>query len=59
MKVGGERHAPAALLLGERHGTQFTEGWVAPGLVWMGAENLSQPGFDPWTLQPVVSRYTD
>ena len=23
------------------------------------AENLAQPGFDPRTVQPVVSRYTD
>jgi hypothetical protein len=33
-------------------------GW-APGAVWTGAENLAQPGFDPRTAQPVVSRYTD
>jgi hypothetical protein len=25
----------------------------APGWVWIGAE------FDPWTFQPVASRYTD
>ena len=30
-------------------------GW-APGPVWTGSENL---GFDPGTVQPVVSRYTD
>ena len=23
------------------------------------AENLAPPGFDPWTVQPVVSHYTD
>ena len=34
-------------------------GW-APGLVWTGAEILAPPpGFDPWTVQPVASRYTD
>ena len=34
-------------------------GW-APGPVWTGAENLtSQPGFDPRTVEPVASRYTD
>jgi hypothetical protein len=32
-------------------------GW-APGTVWT-AENLAPPGFDPRTVQPVVSRYTD
>ena len=33
-------------------------GW-APGRVWRGAENLAPPGFDPRTVQPVASRYTD
>jgi hypothetical protein len=33
-------------------------GW-APGPVWTGAENLSPPRFDPRTVEPVVSRYTD
>ena len=31
----------------------------APGPVWTGAENLAPPGFDPRTVQPVASRYTD
>jgi hypothetical protein len=31
-------------------------GWVS-GPVWT-AENLALPGFDPQTVQPVVSRYT-
>ena len=34
-------------------------GW-ALGPVWIGAENLAPPpGFDPRTIQPVGSRYTD
>jgi hypothetical protein len=33
-------------------------GW-APGLAWMGAENLAPLGFDPRTVQPIASRYTD
>ena len=34
-------------------------GW-APGPVWTGAENIpSPPGFDPRTVQPVASHYTD
>jgi hypothetical protein len=33
-------------------------GW-APDSVWIGAENLTPPGFDPQTFQPVASRYTD
>jgi len=31
--------------------------WI-PGLVWTGADNLAPPGFDPYTVQPVVSRYS-
>jgi hypothetical protein len=33
-------------------------GW-APGPVWTGAEKLPPPGFNPRTVKPVVSRYTD
>jgi len=33
-------------------------GW-ASGPVWTGAENLAPLGFDPRTVQPVGSRYTD
>jgi hypothetical protein len=33
-------------------------GW-ASGPVWTGAENLAPPGFDPRTIEPVGSRYTD
>jgi hypothetical protein len=33
-------------------------GW-APEPVWIGAENLAPPGFDPRTFQPLASRYTD
>jgi len=38
--VGSQRHAPAALPR-ERPGTYCTGGWVAPGPVWTGAENLA------------------
>jgi len=33
-------------------------GW-APGPVWTGVENLTPPGFDPRTVQPITSLYTD
>ena len=33
-------------------------GW-APGPVWTGAGNLTATRFDPRTIQPVMSRYTD
>ena len=35
------------------------EAWWAPGLVWMDAENLSPPGFDSRTVQPVARCYTN
>jgi len=33
-------------------------GW-SPGLIWTAAENLTLPGFDPQTIQYVVSRCTN
>jgi len=36
---------------------QEADGVLGP--VWTGAENLTQPRFDPRMLQPVASRYTD
>jgi hypothetical protein len=59
MGVGGQRHPPAALPPGNTQyplyrrlgGTQGWSGWV---------RKISPPqGFDPRTIQPVVSRYTD
>ena len=35
------------------------EAGSAAGPVWTDAENLAQPGFDPRTVKPVVSRRTD
>jgi len=58
--VRGQRHAPAALYPRERPGTHCTGGGVGPRPVWTGAENLDPPpGFDPRTVQPLASRYTD
>ena len=57
--VGGQHHAPAALLLGKIRCPLY---WRLggphgrPGRVW----KISHlPGFDPRTVQPVASRYTD
>jgi hypothetical protein len=36
MRVGGQRHVPAALPPGKRLGTHFIEGWV-----WTGVKNLA------------------
>jgi len=60
MGVGGQRHAPADLTTGkDLIPTVQEDGW-APGPVWKGAANLHPPpGFDPRTVQPVWSRYTD
>ena len=57
--VRGQRHAPAAFYPRENLGTHYTEGWVDP---MAGLERCGKPrppGFDPRTVQPVVSRYTD
>jgi len=60
MAVGGQRHAPAALPPGKRtryslysrlRGPKGRSGWVR--------KISSPPGFDPRTVQPVDSRYTD
>ena len=58
--VGGQRHAPAAFTPRERPETHCTGGWVGPraGLDRCG-KSRPPPGFDPWTVQPVASRYTD
>ena len=57
MWVGGQSHAPAALPPGI---TRFTGGWVGPraGLDGCGKSH-HPPGFDPRTVQPVASRYTE
>ena len=60
MRVGGQLHAPAALPPGKRPGTHCIGGWVGPraGLGGCG-KSRPPPGFDPRTVQPVSSRYTD
>jgi hypothetical protein len=60
MGVGGPRHAPAALTPGKRPGTHCIGAWVDPraGLDGCG-KSRPPPGFDPRTVQPVASRYTD
>ena len=58
--MGGQRHAPATLFPGKKPGTHCTGGWVGPrvGLDGCGKSRLP-PGFDPRTVRPVASRYTD
>jgi hypothetical protein len=60
MGVGGHLHAPAALPPGMRPGSHCIGGWVGPRA---GLDSCKKsrplPGFDPRTVQPVVSHYTD
>jgi len=59
MRVGGQRHAPTALLPGKtRYPLCKRLGGLQgrSGRVW----KISSPRvFDPWTVQAVMSRYTD
>ena len=50
--VGGQHHAPAALLPGKIHVTHSAQQGT-------GAENLAPMGIDSWTVHPVASFYTD
>jgi hypothetical protein len=60
MGVGGQHHAPAALPPGKRPGIHCTGGSVGPRAGFGRVRKISpRPGFDPWTFQPVASRYTD
>jgi hypothetical protein len=59
MGVGGQRLGPAALPPGMTRHPFYRRLGGPPGPVWTGAENSLPPGFDPRTVQLVVSRYTD
>jgi len=50
---------PAALPAGRDPVPVVQEAGWAPGRVLTGTENLAPLCFDPRTVQPVVSRYTD
>jgi len=39
--------------------THCTGGWVGIRGVWMGVENVAPTRLDPWTVQPVATRYID
>jgi hypothetical protein len=53
-KVRVQVHLPAAKKKKKKPGIQRTT-----GPIWTVAENLLPPEFDPRTVQPVASRYTD
>ena len=59
MGVCGQRHAYSALLLGKSQYPLY--GRLGGPQSWSGRlQKISPPlGFDPQTVQPLVSRYTD
>jgi hypothetical protein len=57
--VCGQHHAPAAFTPGKDPVPIVQKAGWAPVPVWIGAENLAPPGFDPRTFQLLTSRYTD
>ena len=57
--VNGEQHALTALYPRERHGTHCTGGWVGLRASLYGSKISPPPGFDPRTVQPLASRYTE
>jgi hypothetical protein len=59
MGVGGKRHAPATLPLGKTWYPLYRRLGGPQG--WSGQVQKILPplGFDPLTVQPVVSRYID
>jgi hypothetical protein len=58
--VRGQRHATAALYPRERPCIHCTGGWVGPRVGLDSCGKFHPPlGFDPRTVQPVTSLYTD
>jgi hypothetical protein len=59
MMAGGQRHAPAALSPGNNRYALYRK-LVGPQSRSGQVRKISPPpGFDPRTVQPVASRYTD
>jgi hypothetical protein len=59
MRVGGQRHAPAALPQGKTRYPLYRRLGEPQGRSGRLRKISSPPGFDPRTVQPVASRYTD
>ena len=59
MGVGGQHHAPAALLPGMTRYPLCSRLGVSQGRSGRVRIISPPPGFDPRTLHPVASRYTD
>ena len=58
-----ECHTPAALLLGKSSSTHGNGGWLSPqgqsGQIRKGENPLFPQGFEPWTIKPIGSHYTN
>jgi hypothetical protein len=59
MGVGGQRHAPAALPPGKTRYVLYRRLGGPQGRYGRVRKISPLPGFDPRTVQPVASRYTD
>jgi hypothetical protein len=60
LELGGRSPCSSCSKLAKRPSIHCARGWVDPGPVWTGAENLApQLGFDPWIIQHTASHYTD
>jgi hypothetical protein len=57
--VGGQYHAPAALPPGNTRYPFYRRLGGPQGRSGRVRKISPSPGFDPWTVQPVASRYTD
>ena len=57
--VSGEQHALATLYPREIPSTHFTGGWVGPMASVERRKISPPPGFNPRTVQPIVSHYTE
>ena len=59
MGVGGQRHTLAALPLGMTRYPLYRGLGRPQGRCGQALKISPPPGFDPWTVQLVASRYTD
>jgi len=59
MEVGGQRHAPAALHPGKTRYPLYRRLCGPQGQSGQVRKFSPTPGFDPQTVHPVASRYTD
>ena len=59
MEVSGQRHAPAALPPGKTRYPMYRSLNGPQGRSGRVRKIFSTAGFDPRTIQPVASRYTD